>query len=400
MKKDLKYIIFLVATFVIFLVIEYNSPQPIDWRVSLQRNDKIPYGTVVLAKLLPQLFDQEQVKYTNNTLSDLFRQDQLAQNILILAENLNLGEQDSEALLKLTEAGKNIFLISGSFYGPFSDHLNIKTGYYLEEQLGVSQSDSGSVRFTNPQFDPNLFRFSDTHLSVYFSSYDTAKTRILAVNQENQPVFIQVMQENGSVFLSTLPLLFTNYNMLAGQNHRFISHSLSYLPAKDLVWTNYYQVGRLESSSPIRFILSNPSLKWAYFITLFSLILFLLFESRRKQRAIPVIQPPVNATLDFIHTMGNLYMKKASHKNIAEKKITYFLDYIRNTYFVRTDTIDQDFYHRLSQKTSKTEEELKKFFDYIHDLQQQKRVSARELTQLNQKIQNFKKQPDGSREYI
>jgi hypothetical protein len=33
------------------------------------------------------------------------------------------------------------------------------------------------------------------------------------------------------------------------------------------MWTEYYHLGRMESTTPLRFILTNEPLRWGYYIT-------------------------------------------------------------------------------------------------------------------------------------
>ena len=42
----------------------------------------------------------------------------------------------------------------------------------------------------------------------------------------------------------------------------------------------------------------------------FSLLLFMRFNARRKQRPIPIIEPLKNSTVEFTHTIANLYLKE------------------------------------------------------------------------------------------
>src|SRR5579871_5141807 len=87
----------------------------------------------------------------------------------------------------------------------------------------------------------------------------------------------------------------------------------------------------------------NRYLKWAYRIALITVIIFVFFEIKRRQRIIPVIEPLRNSTLDFVRTVGGVYFHQHNNKNIAEKKIQYFFEFIRSHFYLSTVYLDDEF---------------------------------------------------------
>jgi hypothetical protein len=186
-------------------------------------------------------------------------------------------------------------------------------------------------------------------------------------------------------------MAFTNAYLLPGENHRFAATSLSYLPVQDVIWTEYYQLGRMEAATPLRFILTNEPLRWAYFITIISLIIFMIFEAKRKQRIIPVIKPLGNTTLEFVKTIGNLYYQQGEHKAIAEKKINYLFDQIRTRYWINTNKLDENFIVSLAKKSGKSEEDVRAMVMAIKNIQSQPSIAMEALIDLNDRIEKFNK---------
>jgi hypothetical protein len=223
----------------------------------------------------------------------------------------------------------------------------------------------------------------------YFNTFDTTRTTVLAVNDKNRPVTIRVKWGKGSLILNSTPLAFTNIYLLAGENHEHIATLLSCLPKQDVEWTEYYQVGRMEASSPLRFILSNEPLRWAYYICILSLLIFMVFEMKRKQRIIPIIKPLDNTTLEFVSTVGNLYYQHGDHKNAAEKKINFLLEHIRTKFWLSTTKLNDDFIKSLSGKSGLPIEEITQLVATILRIQSRPQISAFELVDLNEKIEKF-----------
>ena len=113
------------------------------------------------------------------------------------------------------------------------------------------------------------------------------------------------------------------------------------------------------------------------------------FEMKRRQRIIPVIKPLGNTTLEFVSTIGNLYYQNGDHKNIAEKKILFFLDQIRSRFWLNTNRLDDAFTTSLAKKSGKDQEEVRKIVDTINNIRSQPSISADELLDLNTKIESF-----------
>jgi len=137
---------------------------------------------------------------------------------------------------------------------------------------------------------------------------------------------------------------------------------------------------------------SYPNLQWAYYICLFSLVLFIIYDIKRRQRIIPIIEPLQNSTLDFVNVVGQVYYEKRDNANIAAKKILYLLASLRDKYQLKTNKLDSEFVEALAQKTSIDATFARELVNHINYLGVQKRVADSELITLNQLIEKFHKQ--------
>jgi hypothetical protein len=212
---------------------------------------------------------------------------------------------------------------------------------------------------------------------------------VIARNDLGNPVALRVKWGKGYMVLCSTPMVFTNIYLLSANNSDFISGLLSYIPNAPVEWTEYYHVGRWESQTPLRFILTTEPLRWAYYLTLITVLCFMIFEMKRKQRIIPVITPLANTTLQFVSTIGNLYYQSKEHRSIAEKKILFLLEQVRSRYFVSTTKIDSSFISTVSKKSGKPEEEVKQLFKLIETIRSQDQIDAETLMKLNERIEKF-----------
>ena len=253
-------------------------------------------------------------------------------------------------------------------------------------------ADTTFLTFANPLLDTaRHYPYRNDQVANYFSVFDTIRTTVVARNAQQRPVTLNIAIGRGHLFLNCTPLVFTNINLLSHRNDAFVSTSLSYLRAKTLHWTVFYQLGRMEATSPLRLILSKEPLAWAYYLAIAALALFILVEARRKQRAIPILQPPRNTTMDFVSTLGNLYFQRGDHKNLAMKKITFFQDTLRSRYYLDLRQPDEDQIKAVARKTGNSEITTALLFGMIEQMKAKEIITAEELMKLNKLMEDFTK---------
>ncbi|NIR52258.1 DUF4350 domain-containing protein [candidate division KSB1 bacterium] len=387
-NQNLKYIGVLAFTVVIALTTWFAAPEPIDWSASFSNKDKIPYGNYILFSLLPDMFPDQTVATEKRPLYSVLDDRSIQNtNYVILNTRFAPDKLDTRELLEFVANGNCAFVAAQRFGGKFADSLDIATS------INIITLDSMCVNFVNPELRaPEDYIYRKGTVDFYFSKFDTARTVALGKNSENEINFIKMNFGEGALFLSTLPFAFTNYNVLFRNNSDYIFKALSYLPVQHTIWDEYYKVGNRISGSPLRFVLSHTSLKWAYYLAFGGIILFILFEGKRKQRIIPVIKPLPNTTLEFTETVGRLYYQKGDHKNLAEKKITLFLDFIRNHFRLKTGRLADGFLEKLSDTSGVSKEEIKELFSKIETVRSKNKITERELIDLHTSMETFYQQ--------
>ncbi len=101
------------------------------------------------------------------------------------------------------------------------------------------------------------------------------------------------------------------------------------------------------------FILSNPALKYAWWVLLGGLALFIFFNAKRKQRIVPIVEPLKNNSVDFVKSIGNLYLQEGDFHDMMSKKAQYFLNKVRMDLLIDTQKLDEEFAKKLHLKTGK-----------------------------------------------
>jgi hypothetical protein len=388
LKKDWKYIFYVAAIIGLFAFVQLTRAKQYDWTVTYGHKDENPFGTSALNILLSNS------KTINNSYKTLYElKDSLsnAQSIFIIGTTLNIEKEDTKVLLRHVNEGGTALLAFDYFSGSLSDTLGVSVYDNLFKDKGLfSRDDTATLHFVTPQYDSTKsFPYKRDNIHNYFGRVDSVKANVIAKNEIGQPVMVRIQKGKGNLFLSCTPMVFTNIHLLSKENNEFASGMLSYLSTNQLLRTQYYHLGRMESQTPLRYILTNEPLRWAYYISILSLLLFIVFEAKRRQRIIPIVKPLSNTTLEFVSTIGNLYYQKGDHKNIAEKKINYFLDQLRKQYYLNTSHRNLEFIELLALKSGHPKNKVNSLIQTINTILESVQISPQDLEVLNKRIEQF-----------
>ena len=398
-KQGIFFIAIIASLLILILLAERAKPKKINWTPTYSATDKNPYGHFILREELRQLFPAEKIETQERTIYEALKRNYTARehfesgdfNYVFINRSFSPSETDFDVLQEFVENGGQVFISAQVFDRRVEEKLGIKVTYSLLES-----QDSVTLKMVNPRLNKDkAYGFKPGTVNEYFQKYDESKTTVLAVNSGDRPVYIKVAHGKGNFLLSSTPLAFSNYHMVLEDNAEFTSKAMSYLPVQTVYWDEYYKEGRIQSTNKFRFIMSQESLRWALWLTIITLIIFIIFEGRRTQRVIPIIKPLPNTTLEFTQTVGKLYFQRKDHKNIAEKRITHFLEYIRTHMYISTSHFDEEFIDKLVSKTNQSKKKVMQLFRLITKVQKRDSITDTELLYLSTLIDQMKAAYEG-----
>ncbi|MGC1514838.1 MAG: DUF4350 domain-containing protein [Maribacter sp.] len=390
----------LVAVLVGIVVTELVRPKPINWRPSYTSDSKIPFGCYVLFNELQTIFPNSNIESVEESVYDLLidRDSSIPSSYMIIDDFVSLDKQETNQLLNYVAQGNQVFIATSDLGGVLADTLNIT----IDRRYDFSE-DTVSVELTNKRYKGALFQYERGVYPAYFSSVDTANTQILgyinfaekkfvqedkAVNKR-APNFIKTEFGKGIFLLNALPVAYTNYYLLSDSNP-YVAHTFSYLKDEFLYWDDYKKSGRTIITSPMRFVLNQPALKWGYYLSIIGILLFVVFKAKREQRIIPVLEPLQNSSVAFARTVGALYHQNKDYTNLNGKNINFFLSGIRRTYYLETTTLDERFIAQLSAKSGKSIQETKTLIELILHLKNKPMHTEQDTIILSKNINTFK----------
>ncbi|MEM7486680.1 MAG: DUF4350 domain-containing protein [Bacteroidota bacterium] len=401
-KKSWVYIVIAIITLGLIFLIEYNKPKKINWSESYVSHHKIPYGTYVFNDLMKTYFPSKTEQVRKSPFEFLSREDTVEGTYLFVNRTINFGEAELNTLLDWTSKGNTLFIASDGFEEQLLDTLHL-------EQYSIYSGGQLNPIFhhelVNPKLKTDTISFEKDYYTLAFNQIDTLNTIVLGqvyaepdsteINSKNINVIKQPFG-NGEIILSTFPKAFTNYFILKDENKDYTAGLLSYLDKeKTILIDNHHKSGKSFYTSPMYLFLNTKELKWAYYLTLIGALVYVIFEGKRKQRAIPVVTPLKNQTLAFTRTIADMYFESGEQKKITEHKIAYFLEYIRTKLYIATQDIDESFLNRLAIRSNNTLEDVRQLFALIQNMESKVQITDMELQELNRKIEAFKAKVDG-----
>ncbi len=390
-----------------------NKPKPVNWNPSFKSNDKEPYGLFVFKNELANIFPNKNINSIGSTPYEYFNtvfytnehnSDSLF-NYVFINPNIEIDPPSLRYLMDFVHSGNNIFISSESISQEIADSLHLELSYEPAPKIKIKDTlsidplevDEPIVKmtFADPNFDAETYTYQKTIDNHFISKYDTLNTKVLGyqiVNKKKKVNFIQTKYGEGNIYFHTQPYIFTNFNLLKTANAAYASNVLSYLPIKETLWDDRAVIWAQTIGNPLRFVLSKPALRWAWQLAILSILLFMIFRAKRRQRIIPIVEKLPNTSINFAKTIGNLYHQEGKPEDIVHKKINFFLEHVRSNYLLDTQNLNDDFKRRLQIKSGVAKIEVERLIDFIVKLSKQKEIGENSLALLDNMIYNFYEQ--------
>ncbi|MCY0970636.1 DUF4350 domain-containing protein [Chryseobacterium wangxinyae] len=346
MNKTFKiYALIFIIIMVILALLEVNKKEVVDWRKNFDVNEKSPFGLFVFNREAKDLF-KNNLKKIDVTAYDYYDENKKKpHNILVIESEID-NESWNDILDQVTN-GSDAMLIMAKMPKEISDRI----GFYDSQ---ISFEETNVLKLTDKKYQNDFIKL-DKFPSGRGFSYIKPNVQILGKTVEkgndDQANFIKAKFGKGNIYVHCEPLFLTNYYLLKSGNTKYAQDVFSYLNDRETLW--FVEANTKESRFFMRFILGNPALKYAWWLLLAGLLLFIFFNAKRKQRIVPIIEPLKNTSVDFVKSIGNLYLQEGDFHDMMTKKAQYFLNKVRLDLLIDTQNLDEQFAKKLQLKTGK-----------------------------------------------
>lgn len=447
MKSSRNFLFAMLVLFVLFCLLQVNLPKKFVWSPTFSHVDKQPFGCFVFDSVLTQSLPNG-YHVTKKTFFQLDQEHAKEKiSVLMVVDQQNLKQLDVKYLCNIARRGGKVMVVASSSFDDgrnadtvVVDELERTFKVKIEDGLYFSLRGilSGLKAHDNDMYDtiywnnretmyaaqsyrmfynmvggtlfvdsvPKVKRLAYTlstagydykHDSLYvgdFTSFDTIvdeKERIERIDTfaiKKIPTAVSVPYGKGEVIFVSSPLLFTNYGMLEGNTSVYIFRLMSYLADLPVYRTEAYvktDAMLVAEQSPFREFIKRPPLRWALYLALLGVVLFMIFTARRRQRVIPIMSKPANRSLEFIQLIGTLYYQRKDHVDLVRKKFKLFAEELRKTAGVDISDVNTDDreYLLLAEKTGMNSDRLKKVIRQIRlVLHSEGNISVEEMRSL------------------
>jgi hypothetical protein len=273
-----------------------------------------------------------------------------------------------------------------------------------QHSLGIYWADTTFLNFTHPKLiEAQSFRLSyyvkNTPQMYAWSYIDTlsadnncrnkaiADIAPIGLLKDSLVNFMAKPYGKGAIYLHTTPLAFTNIQLLDSTHVSYIEKVWSHLQTGKVFWDTKSRVSRqaidrmngsnlkLDRDSPLKYILAQPALRWAWFLFLGLVAAYLIFVAKRRQRIIPVLEKKENTSLQFIQTVGLMYFRQSEHVRICAMKLKQFQTFVHERYHLTARTMDDVFIQTLSMRSGISESDIR------HITLFEKRIAYNDITE-------------------
>lgn len=388
-KKQKTIVALLVLAIAVMVYWEVNSPEPLDFSSDYTFTSTKALGSKAFHDAIENSpFDS--IQYLNKSVYEAFMNNEINQGTLIFVNGYSDISDIGWKKLKDWVSEGNQLLISNKYFSkPITEEYKFETrtltnpqgqNYFNAKIRGLSKQEFPTGKYITQR---------------YFIRLDSIQADTLGLvsemksSKESYPNFIKINEGKGQIYLHTHPESFGNFFFLRRSHYAYVEEILEQFEThKNLYLDAYFKSGKQIATSPLQYMLKNRALKWMFYSLIVSILLLLIFMAKRKQRAIPVVLPYPNKSVEFIRTISDVFQKKQTHAEFVSMKIDqlhkkWFLDY-----GISKNLSDEEL-QTIAQKKEIDIEDLKNDLKQIKKISNKLEIEQRDLKKVIRIVKKY-----------
>lgn len=403
-------VIFILLAALVFFIMTRPKECDHDWNVTYDLNSKEAYGLYILKTML-QSHASEFTIMTEDLKSYILKNPDANLTYINLGAYLRFDSTQTSELLSYVKDGNDAFLGFENFSDDFKSQ--IEDSFMINSDFGLF--------FDYPSLNLNsiLHNFTSKSMfqdSCYYHTYKVCKNdsvvwpwnyfndRFFCQNQniikplcffDNYYVDgIQIQYGKGQLVLFLNPICLSNYYYDTPMGRRFVENLLSSIQTNKILWDNNssFYIKRKSNSndkSPLATILQYPSLRWAWYLTLITIVSLLVFGSRLKQAAKQIIINEHNTRLRFLETLAGIFRQSKNNKTAAMYRLNYFQYFIKNNANISDFSWNESICNKIQHKTAVDHDVIHAIISHGQFIIRQQEINSEELLMLEKYLQQF-----------
>jgi len=385
-------IVVLIVAGGIFYIRQYIPKY--EWKEQYEEVSEEPYGMKVFYNLLK---DKNVVfkAIKNNFNTNL---DTLATNAsyVVFGDYLHIDSLRAEHILKFVENGNTAFIAAKNApleitrCGVYLPDSIYPYNNYLDSSIHISYANNKTTTNFHHQFlkDTTNYYWHGYNKS-HFNDSLAADFYPLSYLNDTLVNGYYFNYREGKVVVCSTPILFTNYNLIQEDGFTNANIFLALLNTDKIYWDAISQKvidnsrgGKIEGS-PLQFLFSDKTLKWGWYLFLFTIVLYLFFRSKREQRIIPVLPKNTNTSIAYTKAIGVLYFKKGQHKLIANEMYIILMAQLRNRYNLIVSKDEKEWIPHIALKSGIKEKTIMELFKNFRNVRFNPMANSKDLIKLH-----------------
>lgn len=392
-----------LACVTLFLLFEIKHVPDVNWNQDYQYNSQEPHGAWAFQKLLKQSYGEENVSLYTEIDSFENKDKQLYINY---GKRITIPLNKQNELFSFLENGNSILFISEAIYSN-SDTLSsydLDFDFYPDSLSRVQFLNEDSISYTFKFYNKDINKASEiSKIGYYIDTYADSIIQSLAQIDDSLSVFYKRPHLNGNIYVYSDP---NNFSNIAATQADYLNHFNQVFghfdanqiildnPSRSEILQNQYggsqnprsgSQNRYGDNSPLQYILSQPALAWAYYITLLGVLLYIIFRGKRKQRIIPITQFNNNTSLEYVDTISQIFLSQKQNRKLVAHIESIFYHNVRKKYFIARN--HREFEKTFIQKSKIDENELRYVLDKFKNAQDGYEFTDTQLHSLYKKLE-------------
>jgi hypothetical protein len=388
-----------------------------DWKETYDEDSDQPYGTQVVYELLRSYWPGYSFRKMEKSL--LGELDTVAQpsNLVLIAQAFDYDTEEMAEVFRYAERGNTVFMSTKSVPSYLMQALRQDSCFAEKDYQTYLYDSTATLNFYNSALHADVdweVTFYDRGMPSYFGSWShmpwewfcESNAGYVPLGYSDQYVnFAFLPYGKGGFYLHTTPMAFANLHLLKSEKLAYAAKVFSHLPKGGIIWDGGHRideaVSRLRNGernlsadrqiggSPLKYILAQPALAWAWYLLLAGAVLYLIFRAKRRQRIVPVLEANTNTSLQFVGTIGKLFHQKGNARQVAIQKMRFLQAFVRERYNLPLRDWDDDYLEQLHQKSQVDHQLLSRIALMYRNVLSSRTRSNEALMQFHQMIEAF-----------
>ncbi len=412
--------ILLAAMAIILLYYFFWRSPGVHWRADFNQSAQQPYDLHFTRALLQQSLPAGSFTEVQGSLDKYLGQDSEQAVYVAMGHGLKWNRENEYALTEFVQKG-NTAVISMQFLPTALLQMLTPHTDTLSRNQMVSRLTSTEVTMHYYPVGHN----ETVELSCFYSNgYQKVMTAwiffhptlisdpeiIVHGRIEREANLIEIRHDQGKWLLHTNPMAFTNLHMSAPENFEYLRYVFEAAGQYDRLYWDKGNILDMESAmlqdfgmegtvppervrrpghGPLAVLLSERSFRYAWYLLLTGVFLFMALAAKRRQRPVPVLQKRENTGLDYIQTIGELYFRHGDPREMADLLYRSFSRDFYALYHRVWDPADPEQIEMISKKTLRVPETIQKATEFIQQYSNHGLTEATRLPELRKHIQTI-----------